>query len=100
MCSSDLVREAGGEAQEILGRSQVLSNSLVQSVIADADTFEKQRSYYARNPSLFKARLLNQVLERVYTNATDKFVAESKELRILMNRPPVTPAKQAPGPAQ
>lgn len=94
-----LTHEAHGVAQEIIGRSTVTSNALVQAVLADADAFVRQEPYYRSNPDLFRSRLLQQTLERVYTNATEKFVVDSHELRILLNRPPVTPTKAPPPPA-
>lgn len=96
--ANSIVGKAAGEAQAILAGGQVASNALVQAVFADADAFARQREFYKQNPELFRRRLLADSISRVMTNANHVFFLESDELRLLLNRGPQTPPKQAQGP--
>jgi len=93
---NEALRKAGGEAQEIVNRGLSASNRLVSSVRADAARFQDQLPYYRRDPQLFEQRLLLTALQRVFTNAQDKFYQPESvdELRLGLSREPISKAAE------
>lgn len=95
----ETVRKAEGEAAAIRSSGMVASNLLVQAVSAEAQFFSDQLASYNRNPQLFRSRLLTAASAQMLTNASDKFFlpdradGTARELRIQLNREPVTPKK-------
>lgn len=89
-----IVINAQSEASRIISEGLTRSNHIVTSVAADAANFEEQLPYYNQDPELFKERILTETLERVLTNAQDKFFVPSREdgqtreVRLLYNREP------------
>jgi membrane protease subunit HflK len=90
-----ITREAEGEVQRVLSSAMVRSNVLVQTAFADASAFQEQLPFYQQNPDLYRHRLAVQTLQRVMTNAQDKFYQPSgiDELRITLSREPVVPPR-------
>lgn len=95
----ETVRKAEGEASAIRSGGLVLSNSLVQAVGAEAKFFLDQLPIYDRNPLLFRERKRLEAVAQVLTNATDKFFlpqradGRPRELRLQLNREPLSPLK-------
>jgi modulator of FtsH protease HflK len=95
--ADETTNRAEGDAQTILNRGMSRSNQVVRAVMADARSFLDQLPHYQRDPELFTDRLLAQTMERVLTNAQDKFFfptkpdGQSRELRININREPEAP---------
>ncbi|MHB1306038.1 MAG: protease modulator HflK [Limisphaerales bacterium] len=88
----EMIRTAVGEAQEIVNLGMSASNRLVSTVQAEAARFNDQLPYFQREPQLYKQRMLLAVLQRVLTNAQDKFFQPSRvdELRLQLNREPIS----------
>jgi regulator of protease activity HflC (stomatin/prohibitin superfamily) len=91
----EVTRKAKGEASAILDSGLVSSNRLVQSVTAEVEAFKAQLPYYKLNPRLFEQRLLAAAMQRVLTNAQEKFVlpdlpdGQARELRLQLSREPL-----------
>lgn len=98
----EAVRKADGEASAIRASGMVSSNSLVQAVGAEAKFFRDQLAAYDRAPGLFRERRRIEAVTQVLTNASDKFFlpqradGKSRELRIQLNREPLSPSKKDP----
>jgi membrane protease subunit HflK len=99
--ADEITRGALAEANAIRNRASASSNQVVRAVSADAQYFQAQLASYRRDPVLFEERLLAETMQRVLTNAQDKFflparaAGQSRELRIQLNREP----QKAPSPA-
>lgn len=103
----EIIRRAEGEAQAVLNAGLVSSNQTVLAASADAQYFKDQLPFFKSDPELFKKRLITETAMNIFTNAQDKFfIAERedgkpRELRVLLNREPVTPkTPQPPGQQQ
>jgi membrane protease subunit HflK len=89
-----LTRTAVGEANAILSAGLASSNRMVVRVAADARAFNLQLPRYTDDPQLFARRLLTATMERVLTNAQEKFFladhpgGQPRELRIQISREP------------
>lgn len=100
--ADQLTRKAVGEATAIVSAGVTTSNQIVQAVAADANYFLAQLPSYRKGPDLFEQRLLTETMQRVLTNAQDKFFlpvradGKARELRIQLNREPQKPAAQTP----
>lgn len=98
----ETVRKAEGEAAAIRAGGIVASNSLVLAVSSEAKFFRDQLPYYRQDPALFRERLRLDSVAQVLTNSTDKFFlperadGQRRELRIQLNREPVSTAKKDP----
>lgn len=83
-----------GESNAIHSVSRGASNQMVVAVAAEAHFFSSQRPHFEANPKLVSRRLITETLERVFTNAQDKFIlpagqpGEARELRLQLNREP------------
>jgi regulator of protease activity HflC (stomatin/prohibitin superfamily) len=99
---------AQGTADAIALQTKALTNSMINSaqaqatnfvatVLADADSFNKQLPEYEANPDLYRQRLLAETWERVLVRAREKFVStdpsdtNQAQLRLLLNRLPPKP---------
>ena len=98
-----ITREAEGEARRVVALGEAAADQLVQGIAAEAKFFQDQLPTYRQNPNLYRDRLRVEALTRVLTNTPDKFFIPSRadgdrrELRISINREPVTPKKAEPG---
>jgi membrane protease subunit HflK len=92
--ANQVIVKAQGEAMALINDGVTWSNQLVQAINAEQKYFTNQLPYYLRDPGLFKQRLLTEHIERVLTNAQDKFFlpqrqdGQRRELRIQLNREP------------
>jgi len=83
-----------GQASVVWNDGITRSNQLVRTVDAEARSFSDQLPYFEANPELFKQRLLTETMQRVLTNAQDKFFipnradGNTRELRLQLNREP------------
>jgi hypothetical protein len=74
---------------------------LVNEVASQAQRFSEILPNYEANPNLFVQQRLNETLGRVLTNVQDKIFlpqradGKSRQLRLLLNREPVTPKPAA-----
>jgi membrane protease subunit HflK len=95
---------AAGEAQIVVNDGKTDADRLLQSVSADAQSFQDQLPHYRKNPELFLARLQTEALQRILTNAQDKILRMDNGERamwIQLNREPLKPAApKKEGPAQ
>jgi len=97
-----ITREAEGEARRVVSQGESAADQLVQGIAAEARFFQDQLATYRQNPALYRDRLRVEALTRILTNAPDKFFLPSRsdgdrrELRINLNREPVTPKKPEP----
>ena len=93
---------AGGEASAIVRGGMTRSNSIVQTVAAEAQAFKDLLPRYQSNPTLFKQRLLADSMQRVLTNAQFKLYlpqradGKPRELRLQLNKEPEIPEKKTP----
>jgi membrane protease subunit HflK len=91
---------AAGEASALVRDGLTRSNYLVQTLSAEAKSFEGLLPAYERDPELFQQRLLAEVTARVLTNAQMKtYVPQSPdgrpwELRLMVNKEPEVPQQQ------
>jgi hypothetical protein len=98
--ATETLNKALGESQMILNRGLTRSNQVVQAVAAESRAFLDQLPYYQRDPRLFEDRLLAQTMERVFTNAQDKFLVptrhdgQARELRLQLNKEPEAPKRK------
>lgn len=98
--SEETVNKARGESQAIINRGMSRSNQVVQAVAAESRSFLAQLPYYQKAPALFEDRLLAQTMERVLTNASDKWFiptdanGQPLELRMQLNREPEAPKRK------
>lgn len=94
--------KAAGEASAIVRGGITRSNSMVQTVSAEAQTFNDLLPRYQSDPNLFKQRLLADTMQRVLTNAQFKVYlpqradGKPRELRLQLNKEPEIPVKQTP----
>ncbi len=90
-----------GEASAVVRDGVTRSNYMVQTLSAEAKSFEGLLPAYERNPELFRQRLLAEYNSRVLTNATLKTYlpqrADGKpwEVRLLLNKEPEVPRREA-----
>ncbi len=83
-----------GQASVLVNEGITRSNQIIRTMAAEAQSFQDQLPYYMANPSLFQQRLLIETMERVLTNAQDKFYlparadGKTRELRLQLNREP------------
>jgi membrane protease subunit HflK len=93
---------AAGEASVIIRDGVTRSNYLVQTVAAEARSFNELLPRYQSNRELFQERLLTDTMQRVLTNAQFKvFIparadGKPRELRLQLSREPEVPGKDAP----
>jgi len=93
---------AEGDASVIVRDGLTRSNYLVQTVAAEAKSFNDLLPRYESNRQLFKDRLLTDTMERVLTNAQFKLFlpqradGKTRELRLQLSKPAEVPAKDAP----
>jgi membrane protease subunit HflK len=91
-----------GEASAVVRDGVTRSNYLVQTLSAEANSFEGLLPAYERNPDLFRQRLLAESNSRVLTNAQLKTYiprrsdGEPWEIRLLLNKEPEVPRREAP----
>jgi len=89
-----ITRTVIGEAKAVLSDGWASSNRMVLDVTADARAFNLQLPSYNQDPKLFARRLLIATMDRVLTNAQEKFFladhpdGQPRELRIQMSREP------------
>jgi membrane protease subunit HflK len=90
-----------GQASVVLNDALTHSNQLVRTVLAEAKSFQDQLPFFQANPVLFKQRLLTDTMQRVLTNAQDKFYVPTRsdgkprELRLQLSREPQKPKEGA-----
>ncbi|MBG89490.1 MAG: hypothetical protein CMO80_21700 [Verrucomicrobiales bacterium] len=105
---SELINHAKGRANKITNLAEgekkrleqggiISSNRLVTSIAAEAKAFNDQLPYYENNPSLFKRRVLNGVLQEVMDSVGDKFFlpargdGSSRIIHLKLNRESIRP---------
>lgn len=92
--ASRTLTEAQGEADARINAGKTDRTRLVQTIEGDADYFKNQLPYYQKNPDLFVRQRQTIALQRVLTNAQDKFFlpnradGQARELRLQLNREP------------
>jgi membrane protease subunit HflK len=95
---------AVAEATAILRDGLTASNYFVQTVAAEAVSFDGQLVNYQRDPELFRRRRLAEATEQVLTNAAFKLFlpqradGQRRELRLQLNREPVVPTPPGSSP--
>jgi len=78
------------------------ATSWVKIMASDAKSFSELLPYYEANPVFFRQRLLTETMQRVLTNAQEKFFVPSRadgrprELRLQLSREPMKPRHQNP----
>ena len=88
------VSEARGEAEARINAGKTDRTRVVQTIEGDANYFNNQLPYYKSNPDLFIRQRQTIALQKVMTNAQDKFFlpnradGQSRELRLQLNREP------------
>jgi len=93
-----------GEASVIVQDGVTRGNSLLQTVAADADRFQKLLPRYEEDPELFEQRFLAETWGRVLTNSEFKVFlprradGKLRELRLQLSREPEVPVKETPKP--
>jgi membrane protease subunit HflK len=86
---------AAAEATRMINDGLTHSNELVKTVASDASMFSQLEPHFRSNPQLFKQRLLTETMERVLTNAQEKFFipartdGKTRELRLQLSREPL-----------
>jgi membrane protease subunit HflK len=85
--------EARGEAATRVFVADAQRKRLVAMVTAQADTFQKLRGQYERDPGFFERVRQMTVLEEVYNNAQQKIIMapNTHELRLELSREPEAP---------
>jgi len=92
---------AVGEATVVIRDGVTRSNFLVQTVAAEARSFNDLLPRYQSNQELFQQRLLTDTMQRVLTNAQFKVFlpqradGKPRELRLQLNKEPELPGKDA-----
>ncbi len=101
--ANEVFSKANGESNAVLNAGMAERSRLLQTVVADAQSFTNQLASFQKDKNLFTQRRLTETLERVMTNANDKwFLPErndgrARELRLLLNPEPKKPTIKAPG---
>lgn len=96
--SNEVVIKSVGESNSMVNSGISASNQIVLAVAAEAGFFNAQLPHYQKNPVLFQRRILVETIERIMTNATDKFIlpaaagGQSREVRLQLNREPPAPS--------
>ena len=91
-----------GEASAVRSDGVTRSNYLVQTLSAEANSFEGLLPAYERDPNLFRQRLLAEYNGRVLTNAQMKTYVPQRaggkpwEIRLQLNKEPEIPRREAP----
>ena len=99
-----ITNKAVGEASAVLRDGMTRSNSLLQTVAAEAKSFAGLKPSYERDPRLFQKRLLAETVARVMTNAEFKTFlpqrqdGKSREVRLLLNKEIEAPTVGGAGP--
>ncbi|MHB8521802.1 MAG: protease modulator HflK [Limisphaerales bacterium] len=94
--------KAQGEATALLNEANSSTNLLLQTAAADAKKFVELLPNYQKGEQLFKRQLYIETLQRVMTNAQEKFFVprradgKPRELRLLLGREPQKPKSQEP----
>ncbi len=83
-----------GEAATRVFVADALRKRMVDMVTAQADTFQKLRGQYERDPAFFERVRQMTVLEKIYTNALQKIIMppNAAELRLELSREPQAPS--------
>lgn len=101
--ANEVLSKANGESNAVVNAGLAERSRLLQTVTADAQSFTNQLASFEKDKSLFTQRRLTETLERVMTNANDKWFlparteGQPRELRILLNPEPKKPTIKAPG---
>ena len=101
--ANEVSSKANGESNAVVNAGLAERSRLLQTVTADAQSFTNQLASFEKDRNLFTQRRLTESLERVMTNASEKwFMPERKdgqprELRLQMNPEPRKPTIKAPG---
>ncbi len=88
------LNEAKGEYEARINAGKTDRTRMVQTIEGDATYFKNQLPYYKSNPDLFVRQRQTVALQRVMTNAQDKFFlpnradGQPRELRLQLNREP------------
>lgn len=83
------------QATRLVNDGLTRSNELVKTVASDVSMFTQLQPYFRNDPQLFKQRLLTETMERVLTNAQEKFFVpartdgKTRELRLQLSREPL-----------
>jgi membrane protease subunit HflK len=97
-----LTNSALAQAAGMINDGLTHSNELVKTVTSDARMFEELLPKYQSNPELFKQRLLAETMQRVLTNAQEKFFVpirsdgKPREVRLLLGREPLKLKETSP----
>lgn len=92
--ASKTLNEAQGEYEARINAGKTDRTRTVQTIEGDANYFKNQLPYYQSNPDLFVRQRQTVALQRVMTNAQDKFFlpnradGQPRELRLQLNREP------------
>ncbi len=92
--ATNTVARALGQADTRVKIADAARKWKVDTMAAQADTFQKLLAQYERDPELFKRIKQMSVLAGVYTNAQDKIMVppNSHELRFQLSREPEAPS--------
>lgn len=94
-----VANEASGQAQARVNAGKTDRNRLIQEVAAEAQRFTSLLPEYQKDPEFFRRRLQTETLQRILTNAQDKFylpLGPDDELRLQLNREPAAPPSREP----
>jgi membrane protease subunit HflK len=96
----DLWSQIGGTAQEKLSEARIDATRVVKDAEANADYLKSLLPEYRQRPELVIQRLYLDVIEKILSNADEKFVVQStqgakgKEIRVQLNRDPLLKSKK------
>lgn len=89
---------ARGEAAGVTNQAEADRSTLVKTVSAQAEAFNKYLPLYTQNPQFFEAFRTMQTWNWILTNAQEKMVQPTgtRETRIEVSREPLAPPPPAP----
>ena len=102
--ANQVTNRASSEAAARVNGALAARTRYVETVGAEAKRFEDLQTQFARNPDLYIQQRLVETMSRVLTNVQEKIHlperadGRPRELRLLLNREPVTPKTQPASP--
>jgi regulator of protease activity HflC (stomatin/prohibitin superfamily) len=90
----ELWQRAAGQTREILSDARTYRTTIVEEAKADVEYLQQILPEYRKRPKLVLQEIYQNTVSEVLDNAKEKMIiqpsddAESKELRVLINRDP------------
>ena len=85
---SQAINNARAQAGQLKARAEAERSTLVTSVAAEADRFNHLLPQYRANPELFMRQYKSETVNRVMTNAQEKWVIPPGQKRLQIDREP------------